>query len=88
MLKLGTKYRVKTWKQLEKAAQRKYWGGSLDFGEVLFMNEMEKLCGTKLTIISINEKGIYHVAEEPYGFTENMFIKSKLRELIEVRNEI
>lgn len=88
MLKLGHKYRVKTWKQLEKAAQGKYADDDLDFGNILFTNEMRDLCGKKLTIISRDINDIYGVAEEWYKFTEDMFVKSKLRELIEVRNEV
>lgn len=88
MLKLGHKYRVKTWEQLEKAAQGKYWDGDLNFGEVLFIDEMRDLCGKVLTITSRSTEDVYRVFEVCYEFTEDMFAKSKLRELIEVRNEV
>ena len=94
MLKIGRTYKVRSWEELEKVANGEFLG-CLDFGPIVFLPEMEPLCGEKIRITERDNwykrdnvyKGISLKTGEQYLFTEDMFFIPCLKHLIEVRNE-
>lgn len=95
MLKIGCTYKVKSWEELEKVANCEFLG-YLDFRPIVFLPEMESLCGEKIRITEKDNwyervdnvyKGISLKTGEQYLFTEDMFFIPCLKHLIEVRDE-
>lgn len=92
MLKIGETYYLKTWEELKKASNGDYLG-ALDFGEILFLSRMKVLCGDKIRIIKKDSfyeevyQGESINTSEYFFFTEDMFLISDLKRMIEVRNE-
>lgn len=92
MLKIGKTYYLKTWEELKKASNGNFLG-ALDFGEILFLSRMKVLCGDKIRIIKKDSfyKEVYQGesinTSEYFFFTEDMFLISDLKRMIEVRNE-
>lgn len=92
MLKIGKTYYLKTWEELKKASNGDY-SGALDFGEILFLSRMKILCGDKICIIGkyLYHEGVYQGIDmkisQQFLFTEDMFVVTDLRRMIEVRNE-
>ncbi len=60
--KVGDKVRVR--KDLVVGA---YYGGQL------FADDMERLCGKKVTIESVRDEGVYRIVEYDYNWTDEMF---------------
>ena len=92
MLKIGKTYYLKTWEELKKASNGEFLG-SLDFGYILFLSRMKVLCRDKIRIIEKDFfcEGVYQGesinTSRIFSFTENMFVVSGLKRMIEVRNE-
>ncbi len=94
MVKIGKVYRVKGWEALKKSSSGIFLG-CLDFGPIVFIPEMQPLCGKKIHIIERDNwykkdsvyRGKSSESEELYLFTEDMLIMSGLKHLIEVRDE-
>lgn len=43
------------------------------YGDKLFVEDMEKLCGQKVTIESVRDEGVYRIVEYDYNWTDEMF---------------